>query len=276
MPLILSLLCFGYDIIGFYYNRLIYKYSFPFKAWRYRLYFSVYGRSIIMSRHAPIDPKSSVPGDSARKPGGIGSTQHNVSKDRYDIWDNSDIPVTKLQRLMLSRYESVPNSGLMVIGSFKVPASCIQQAKKSLDDLVKNHPIMRSVCKKVGNDYVLHVNPAKLARYSLIIGDKKEKNNMKFLRETLQKPIELETSAPFRVAAIPVDGDQYLISVSCHYVLCDSTSGEAIIKDFKNSIITGIPVIRKTWLNDFRDPTDSLTREDDADHLSWQMKHIYN
>lgn len=149
----------------------------------------------------------------------------------------------------------------VVLGSFKVPDTLSHEPKSLLDDLMVTHPIAQTYCSQLGQDYVLQVGGESSAK------DLAEPKN-----------VLVEQIDPIKVTAVPVGKDEYAICVSDPGGLFKTAAGESIVKDFKDSLITGVPVFRKTWVNEFRDSsaTTEPASSENMGPLAWHQRLYEN
>jgi hypothetical protein len=147
----------------------------------------------------------------------------------------------------------------VVLGSFKVPDALAHEPKSLLDELMVTHPIAQTYCSQLGQDYVLQVGGEASA---------------KALAEP--KNILVEQIDPIKVTAVPVGKDEYAICVSDPGGLFKTAAGESIVKDFKDSLITGVPVFRKSWVHEFHDHSEIKEPASSAsmEPLAWH-KRLY-
>jgi hypothetical protein len=144
----------------------------------------------------------------------------------------------------------------VVLGSFKVPDTLSHEPKSLLDELMVTHPIAQTYCSQLGQDYVLQVGG---------------ESSAKALAEP--KNVLVEQIDPIKVTAVPVGKDEYAICVSDPGGLFKTAAGESIVKDFKDSLITGVPVFRKSWVNEFNDHPELKEPESSANvgPLAWHQ-----
>ena len=150
----------------------------------------------------------------------------------------------------------------VVLGSFKVPDALSHEPKSIIDELMATHPIAQTYCSQLGQDYVLQVGG---------------ESSAKELAEP--KNVFVEQIDPIKVTAVPVGKDEYAICVSDPGGLFKTAAGESIVKDFKDSLITGVPVFRKSWAAEFQEHAQtagSQAVEERDSPLVWHQRLYEN
>lgn len=159
----------------------------------------------------------------------------------------------------------------VVLGAFKIPEGFSHHSKASMESLLSGHPILQSYCHKLGNDFVLQASsPTTQLPSGTVL---KQPVSPESLHHPT-KPVLVEKIEPIKVTAVPMANDEYAICVAENSGLFNTDVGASIIKDFRDSLITGVPVVRKSWMEDFAAAQAEGKSTSDSP-LTWNQQHVY-